>query len=254
MRYLILGIFVWACQGVTGQNLLDEQGRKTGPWTVTYPSGKKRYEATFSEGKPVGEMVRYYENGAVQARMLFDPETDRSFATFFYENGRKAAEGTYVNQEKDSVWTYYSEFDGTIRIREPYQQGKLEGTVSNYYPDGAVSEEVHWKNHQREGAWKQYYTDGSLRLESKYENDSLNGPYRVYYPNSTLEVSGTYLNNRSHGTWDFYDESGSVAYSIRYEHGLPLDQEKYLQLMNDSLERFQNLPDPGFNQEEVELY
>jgi antitoxin component YwqK of YwqJK toxin-antitoxin module len=254
MRNLILAILVWACQGVTGQNLLDNQGRKTGPWTVDYPGGKTRYEATFSEGRPVGEMVRYYENGAVQARMFFDPGTDRSFATLFYQNGQKAAEGRYMKQEKDSVWTYYSEFDGTIRIREPYRLGKLDGTVSSYYPDGAVSEEVQWKDHRREGAWKQYYTDGSLRLESRYENDSLNGPYQVFYPDSTLKVSGTYLNNRSHGIWDFYNESGSVAYSIRYEHGMPLDQEKYLQLMSDSLERFQNLPDPGINQEEIELY
>jgi len=244
VKYVICSILLSVFLGVNGQNRLDEQGRKTGPWKVDYPDGKTRYEATFKEGKPVGEMVRYYENGAVQARMEFDSSGIRSFAILYYKNGSKAAEGWYLNQEKDSVWTYFSEFDGTVRIREPYLQGKLEGNVSRYYPTGEVSEEVAWKGHRKEGAWKQYYTDGSLRLEGAYRNDSLNGPYRVYYPDSTLKVKGTYLENVSHGTWDFYDDQGSVAYSIEYEHGLAIDQEKYLQLMQDSLERFQNLPDP----------
>lgn len=227
-----------------GQNQLDDQGRRTGPWKVEYPNGKTRYEATFKEGNPVGEMVRYYENGAVQARMQFDSSGLRSYATLYYKNSRKAAEGWYVNQEKDSVWTYFSEFDGTVRIREPYLEGKLEGNVNRYYPGGEVSEEVAWKQGQKHGDWNQYYTDGSLRLKSSYKNDSLNGLYRVYYPDSTLKVSGTYLDNQSHGMWDFYDETGSVVYSIEYEHGRALDQEKYLQLMQDTLAGFQNLPDP----------
>jgi antitoxin component YwqK of YwqJK toxin-antitoxin module len=244
MKYLLISIALFVFYGASGQNQLDEQGRKTGPWKVDYPSGKTRYEAVFKEGKPVGEMIRYYENGAVQARMDFDSTGMRSYTTLYYQNGSKAAEGWYLNQEKDSVWTYFSEFDGTVRIREPYLGGKLEGNVNRYYPTGEVSEEVSWKEGQKHGDWNQYYTDGSLRLRSRYENDSLNGLYQVYYPDSTLKVSGTYLDNLSHGTWDFYDEEGSVAYSIEYEHGVALDQEKYLQLMQDTLARFQNLPDP----------
>ena len=63
----------------------------------------------------------------------------------YYESGKAAAEGIYVNQVKDSVWTYYSEFDGSVRIRETYREGKLEGMSKHYYPGGEISEEVHWK-------------------------------------------------------------------------------------------------------------
>jgi len=190
-------------------------------------------------------MTRYYDDGVLQASMVFDSSGIRSFATLFYKNGKKAAEGWYLNQEKDSVWTYYSEYDGTVRIREPYQEGKLNGKASSYYPDGAVSEEVNWKAGEKQGEWNQYYTDGSLRLKARYENDDLNGLYQVFYADSTPKVSGNYLDNNSHGLWDFYDETGSVIYSIEYEHGRALDQEKYLRMMQDSLERFQDLPDPG---------
>lgn len=246
MKYLITAIWLlattlaWAQE----QNQLDEQGRKTGPWKVDYPNGVTRYKGCFLEGRPVGDMVRYYENGAVQARMKFDTLEDRSFTELYYENGKKAAQGWYVNKEKDSVWTYFSEFDGTVRIREPYLNGKLHGTATSYYPSGEVSEEIQWDQDQKEGPWKQYYVDGSLRLESNYEGNRLEGTYKVFYPDSSLKVSGTYRENKSQGTWDFYDETGSVAYSVEYRDGRPVDQERYLQLMQDTLKRFQDLDLP----------
>lgn len=224
-------------------NRLDDQGRRTGPWKVEYPDGSTRYTATFVEGRPVGEMVRYYDNGAVQARMVFDSATDRSYTRLYYENGKIAAEGWYVNREKDSVWTYYSEFDGTVRIREPYNQGKLHGTVRSYFPSGPVSEEMEWKDGVKQGEWKQYYDDGSLRLESWYEQGMLNGPYRVYYPDSILKVKGTYGNDRSEGMWEFYDQSGTVLYAIEYRKGMPVDQEQFMEMMQDSMLRFQEILD-----------
>ena len=269
MKYLIIAIGIWAMTSLQGQeptgqeptgqiretieqgkdpvstaqNQLDAQGRKTGHWRVEYPDGDVRYEATFVEGRPVGEMVRYYENGQVQARMHFDSAADRSYTRLYYQNGKPAAEGWFVNREKDSVWTYYSEFDGTVRIREPYTGGKLQGKVESYFPSGEVSEEVAWKNHQKEGDWKQYYSDGALRLESGYKENQLEGPYRVYYPDSTLKVHGTFKENKSQGTWEFFDESGNMLYAIEYEQGRPVDQEQFQQMMQDSLLRFQDIQD-----------
>ena len=229
---------------LSGQNLLDEQGRKTGPWKVEYKNGGLLYEANFLEGKPVGEMVRYYESGAVRARMMFDAREDCSFTRLYYENGKKAADGWYVHQKKDSLWTYFSEFDGTVRILEPYQDGNIHGTVKSYYPSGVISEEVTWQQNMKHGPWKQYYEDGSLRLESRYENDMLHGPFEVFFPDSTIKIRGTYLENKSEGIWSFHDETGLEAYSIEYQKGKAVDQEKYLQMMQDSLQQIDLILEP----------
>lgn len=244
MRTILIGFIALFALSLQGQNLLDDQGRKTGPWKVEYPNGKTLYEATFQKGIPVGEMVRYYENGGIRARMDFDSTEDRSFTTLYYKNGRQAAAGWYVQQLKDSVWTYYSEIDGTVRIREPYHHGNLHGKVQRYYPSGLPSEEVSWKMNNRNGPWVQYYEDGSRRLESQYENDTLNGPYEVFYADSTLKVRGRYLDNLNHGTWSFYDENGSEVYTIEYVKGKAVDQEKYDQLVQDSLNRFELIAEP----------
>ena len=151
------------------QNLVDEEGRKTGHWKVNYPNGRTLYEADFVEGKPHGEMLRYHESGLVRARMIFEAGSQRSYTHLYYESGKPAAEGWFVDQSKDSIWTYYSEFDGSVRIRESYVNGKLHGLSLSYYPNGGTSEELEWKQNVKDGAWNQYYKNGVPRLSGNYK-------------------------------------------------------------------------------------
>ena len=247
LRALCIGLLLWPGFLLQGQNQLDDQGRKTGPWKVEYPNGMTQYEGEFVEGRPVGEMLRYYENGGLRARILFDAASSRSYAYLFYSDGRPAAEGIYVDQLKDSVWTYYSEFDASVRIREPYVMGELQGPSQRFYPDGQVSEEVDWKGNIKDGSWKHYYLNGTLRLSGQYEKGLLQGTYEVYYPDGTIEIRGEYLDNKSHGNWRFYDESGQEVYAIEYRNGSPADMEKYELWMQDSLlKKFDAPVEPEF--------
>lgn len=230
---LLLGGFaLW------GQNLLDEQGRKIGHWKVDHPNGKTLYEAEFVEGLPVGEMIRYYKSGPIQARMMFDASGERSYTRMFYPNRKLAAEGWFVKQQKDSVWTYYSSSDGSVRIREPYKNGKLQGMVRFYYTNGKVSQEIEWENHKKQGLWKQYYPSGSLRLSAHYRNDQLYDSYLVYYANGKPEVRGEFLDSQSHGIWSYFDESGEELISLEFLNGIPVDREKYNQWMQETLEKY----------------
>jgi antitoxin component YwqK of YwqJK toxin-antitoxin module len=239
MRFTIfISIILAGNLTISGQNQLDEQGRKSGHWKVDHPNGRTLYEADFVEGHPVGEMIRYYENGAVRARMMFDSAGIRSYTRMFYPSRKPAAEGWFLNQQKDSVWTYYSPSDGSVRIREPYQNGKLHGIVRNYYNSGQVSEEAQWAYGQKQGPWKQYYQTGATRLSAHYRDDLLNGSYKVYFADGTLKIKGELLDSRSHGTWSYYDESGEELISLEYLNGIPVDREKYNQWMQDTLEKY----------------
>lgn len=248
IRVHLLFLFLIIALPMAGQNQLDEQGRKTGPWKVDYPNGRTLYEATFLEGKPVGEMIRYYDNGGIRARMMFDSILDRSYTHLFYPGGKKAAEGWHVEQKKDSVWTYYSQFDGSIRIREPYVNGMLHGIVTLYYSSGEISEKVSWEEQKKQGAWIQYFNTGQVRLKSAFKDDQLSGPYEVFYPDGTLKVRGANVENKSNGTWTFYDETGEEVYALEYVAGKPLDQEKYDQWVQDTLSKYEILLEPESNQ------
>ncbi len=243
-RALPICLLLFGVLALQGQNLEDREGRKTGHWKVDYPNGKTLYEADFVEGRPVGEIVRYYENGAVKARMIFEPGGGRSQTRLFYRSGKPAAEGWYVKQVKDSVWTYYSEFDGSVRIREPYLDGKLEGVVRSYYPSGEISEEVEWKQNAKDGSWNQYYKNGAPRLSGHFKNGLLQGSYEVYFSNSTIKIRGSYLKNKSHGTWRYYNETGEEIYALEYQNGAPSDREKYELWIQDSLKKYIVVTEP----------
>ena len=230
-----------------GQNLVDGEGRKTGHWKVEYPNGKIHYEADFEKGNPVGEMVRYYESGGLRARMLFETGSKRSYVYLFYTNAKPAAEGWYVDQVKDSVWTYYSEFDGSVRIRETYLDGKQHGLSSSYYQGGKISEEVEWKDNVKDGAWTQYYSNGNPRLSGHYKGGLLHGSYEVFFSNNTIEISGNYLDNLSNGAWRFYDETGKEVYVLEYVNGIPADIEKYELWVQDSLMKYEVVSEPETN-------
>lgn len=242
MRLRIFIALILGCGlSIAAQNQLDEQGRKTGHWKVDYPNGRALYEAEFKEGRPVGLMIRYYENGAVRARMNFDSTGTRCYARMLYQSGKQAAEGWYLNQKKDSVWTYYSPVDGSVRIREPYYKGKLQGMVRNYYPSGRVSEEIEWDNNVKQGEWKQFYDNGVTRLSSHYENDLLHGMYKVYFGNSKIKICGEHLNGKINGTWSYFDETGKELVSHEFVNGIPVDRESYNQWIHDTLEKYQNI-------------
>ncbi len=244
IRALFICLLLSALPALQGQNQVDEEGRKTGHWKVEYPNGKTQYEADFVEGRPHGEMIRYYEKGGIRARMQFEAEGSRSFTQLYYESGKLAAEGIYVNQVKDSVWTYYSEFDGSVRSREDYLAGKQEGMSQSYYPSGEISEEVQWKQNEKDGSWKQYYTNGVQRLSAYFEKGQLQGSYELYFSNGHIKIRGTYLNNRSHGTWRFYDESGKEIFALEYVNGTPADWEKYNNWINDTLKKYEVVAEP----------
>ena len=244
IRLLLICLLLSTFPALQGQNQVDEEGRKTGHWKVEYPNGKTQYEADFMEGRPHGEMIRYYEKGGIRALMQFEADGSRSFTQLYYENGKLAAEGLFVNQVKDSVWTYYSDFDGSVRIREVYLEGKLEGMSQSYYPSGEISEEVKWKQNEKDGSWKQYYTNGVQRLSAHHEKGQLQGSYELYFSTGHIKIRGTYLNNRSHGTWRFYDENEKEIIALEYVNGTPADWEKYNNWVNDSLKKYEVVAAP----------
>jgi len=234
---------------LSAQNQTDKQGRKTGHWVVTYENGKTQYEADFVEGKPVGLMLRYDKHGQLTARMLFSATTDRCDAILYYPGEKKAAEGIFLGKSKDSTWNYYAEEDGSLRIRESWKNGALEGDFIRYYPNGQVSDQTAWKNGVREGRWVQYFENGALKHEGGFVKGLKEGPFKAYYPDGTPELEGSYKNDLFDGNWNYYDEEGQLALTLEYKEGQILNEDALIgkdeELLKKIEENTGNMPDPA---------
>jgi len=245
-------VYLQTCSNISDTvfNRVDEKGLKQGPWKKYYPNGNLNYTATFKDDKPVGTLKRYFESGNIKATMNFNAAGNLAEAKLFYEDGQLAAEGYYYGSLKDSLWKYYSYFEGTVISDEIFNKGKKHGISHKYYPNGNITEKIEWKNDIKDGNWEQYYEDSSLRLKGRYLNDELSGDIIVYYPDGKIQIKGYYLNGERHGKWSFYDKEGGLNYEANFINGkaeneemLNEKQQDYFKKIDENIGKFKE-PEP----------
>jgi antitoxin component YwqK of YwqJK toxin-antitoxin module len=231
-------------------NQSDNQGRKQGYWRVTYENGKIKYQGFFKDNKPLGEMKKYYESGALKAIQEFTNDK-KSKVKLYYQNGVLAGEGNFIESEKDSIWKYYSYYDKTLILDEKYIKGVKEGYSRKYYVNGNIAEEILWHNNLKQGPWNQYYNDGTRKLSANYINDIRNGSFQTFYPGGKIETKGNFENNVMQGEWSYYDENGKVKTKIIYMNGVAKNADEiqkqdneYFKLIDNNKGKF---PEPDEN-------
>jgi len=220
-------------------NQLDEHGRKTGYWITFYPGGKVKYEGYFVNDMPVGEFKRYYPGGILQAEMIYSEDSGSAYARLYYENGKPAAEGRYLDKNKDSTWNYYSMFDGQLIMKENYKEGRREGESLKFYSNKNVSERIVFVNDERNGVWEQFFSDGTLRLRGHYQNNNREGEFNSWTGNGNPSISGHYYNGVMHGRWTYYDEKGEVEIVVEYNNGIMIPDKEYEKKQDEFSRRVQ---------------
>jgi hypothetical protein len=110
IKHLALSVIIFlTCFSLSAQeNRTDASGLKQGPWIKKYANGNILYQGAFKDDKPVGEFKRYYEDGTPKAVLSYDESGLKAGAVFFHPDGKRAAEGTYIDKKKEGVWKYYS--------------------------------------------------------------------------------------------------------------------------------------------------
>lgn len=207
-------------------NRMDEKGRKQGFWRKQDSLGRKIYEGHFKDGFPAGEFRYYYTNGKLKTISVVSQHGKIAKTVSFFTNGRKMAEGSYLNEKKDSIWKFYREEDGLLISEENYHAGKKNGISKTFSDEGKVLEVVNWVAGLRNGPWEQFYTDGKLRLRAGYLNDEKCGPFKTFAFSGQPMVTGTYTAGHMDGKWTYYDDKGKVTKREFYSNGILLKIEE----------------------------
>ncbi len=228
---LIISLLAFVFSGFIAQesarNQTDDKGKKQGFWKKYDEMGYVRYEGHFKDDIPIGEFKYYYPDGEIRAISIIFDEGHKSNTRLFHRNGKLMAEGMYVDQKKDGVWKYYSEFDGILLSTESYVETLKQGVWQQYYPDKTIAETLIYENDVRQGIWRQFFTDATLKLEGTYLNDQKEGFFKIYHPNGQIEVSGLYHNGLKNGLWTEFDENGKKLNEKVYDMGKLVSEMNY---------------------------
>ena len=224
---LFLGIGTLAiAQPGAPLNQKDGRGLKQGTWSRTWAdSDKLRYTGQFKDDKPVGRFTYYAKSGQVESIVDHHATGNASHARHFHPNGKLMAEGRYVGEAKDSIWTYF-DGDGRKRSAETWKSGVQDGEQTTWTADGKVAERVHLKGGKRHGALEQYYPGGQLQHKSTYVNGEPEGLMTWYYASGKKEIEGKAVNGDRDGSWYYFHEDGSVQIQVLYAQGTYVKDRK----------------------------
>ncbi len=76
--------------------------------------------------------------------------------------------------------------NGEVRMEvEVDSKGIRNGLYREYYSNGTIKAEGHYKDDKMEGEYKEYYEDGTLSIDATFKADSIFGDYISYYPNKS---------------------------------------------------------------------
>ena len=215
---MLLAICAFAQPG-SAPNKTDSKGLKQGLWQKFYPTDTMHYQATFVDGKPVGELIRFYEDGSLQAIVNYDKDGVERAELFYPETGEVMAQGNYKNQKRDSIWLFFSD-RGVLTSSESYKNGEKDGITTIYYADGSVSEKITYKNDVKNGEWLQFFEDGTPKLKSNVvDGIKYTGEYISYFSSGKLLQKGKYVDGLKHGSWYNYNEDGSIEIIYVYRFG-----------------------------------
>ena len=189
------------------KNHTDEMNRKQGKWVVFDDMGTKKYEGQFKDNIPFGTFKYFYGDGKQKAVSVFSNNGVTTHTKTFHHDGNLMAEGKYVDQKKDSIWHYYSQYDGILLSEEIYENKIKKGVWRTFYPEQKVAEEMSYFADQKHGPWVQYYTDGSIKMKGQYKNDG------------KIETKGVYSNSLKEGIWQTFDEEGELLKEETYSKG-----------------------------------
>ena len=217
---IILVTGIPAAMAQQGQNRTDGQGRKQGTWVKTDTAGRKVYSGQFRDNIPIDTFRYFYPDGKLKTISVFSEKGKKVTSESFFPNGKPMAKGIYRDEKKDSLWQFFSEYDGTLVSEEIYRNGIKDGTSKVYFPEGGVSEITTWSGGTREGLWETYYTDGKVKMKGAYHGGDKSGPFVFYYNSGKVMITGSYAAGHQDGVWIYYSADSEVARTEKYDKGI----------------------------------
>jgi antitoxin component YwqK of YwqJK toxin-antitoxin module len=216
-----------ALESVTKKIYYDED------WRVTTANYAAYYRlVTLDEtGKPKGLVTDYYISGEKQWQgyvTYMDPE-DNNFdvteglCTWFYKNGKKAAEVTKLEGREHGIYKTWTE-DGKLESEKEYKYGILHGPFKTWFADGKPAILQNYADGLLDGKQIQYLPDGRMSLN---ENFVAGNPVKPCYTmlqedNSILEVcTEVFSQQKNVFPWK-YSVSSATKHFIDSKQGLQL--------------------------------
>ncbi len=136
---------------------------------------------------------------------------------------RILARGEFRNGNLNGKCTGKTE-SGHLYFVEPYKNGLMHGTKTQYYPSGAKYMDLECTNGVPNGQNRIYYEDGTVASIITFKNGVLHGQHATYFPNGSPCVEAENVNGQAEGLRRHYLPSGRRSGTTHWREGRQVDQ------------------------------
>ncbi len=187
------------------------------------PSGKPVTSKTLKCGEEINETI-YYKHGKTEIQYTYKNGMLDKYYNYSY-NGKKLAEGNYLNDEKHGDWNFYYE-NGQLEYKVKYVADKREGVSLSYYDNGQLETKCNQYQNERIGPCSYYDRQGELQMIKFYKPEY--GAYAYTYQMPDGRISDTIkIDKKSEFELKSYFKNGKPAVIQQYKMGFYEGQNTY---------------------------
>lgn len=89
-----------------------------GDYIEKYPNGITKKRGYISGGLASGEWLYFYDDGKPWSKGHYHNGVRTGYGVSWYQNGQKSSEGYYNNGKPVGVWSYWSEANHTLMVKD----------------------------------------------------------------------------------------------------------------------------------------
>ncbi|MCG9719749.1 toxin-antitoxin system YwqK family antitoxin [Shewanella sp. Isolate7] len=209
-----------ALEKVNGRfHLRDEAEPYSGKAKYFADEGWLKQQATLHQGKLNGELVSFYETGAIE---VVEPYVDgqlEGVTRVYLEDGTLNKTIPYHNGLKERTEAHYGFEGGLLSKSIEYRQGKRNGWSTSYWDPDRLRNRIHYVDDLRDGLWQQY-SFGKVVIEGPMVKDKEEGEWRSYFQDTDiLKGIAHFKAGKLHGEVTEFYQNGAKECIEYYDSG-----------------------------------
>jgi antitoxin component YwqK of YwqJK toxin-antitoxin module/TolA-binding protein len=197
----------------------NENEEREGRWTWYFKDGTVKEVIDYEKGIAQGKNLIYYKDGSLSIDAEGkDQKLDGAY--LYYQKGGALSQKKYFKEGKlnGPYVSYFAVGEILPEFNIQYKNDSIQGTLIEYYSNGAIYKESFYNKGILEKE-KKYYIDGTLNEENNFKNGRLDGPYAIYHPNKQLAQEGQAIDGDYEGLIKTYYRDGQLESEFTYEKG-----------------------------------
>lgn len=194
------------------------QGKLVRGYTVYYPDGKvEKKVGQDALGRQDGISSTYYPDGTLETQGNWRAGLPEGLHKEFHSTGKLRVALEYRNGKSIDGPVQSFDESGILSTSYELRDGKMEGELLIYYPDGKIASRRQVIKGKFNGVSIDYFSDGAVRSSMSMADDLPVGEVLEFYPAGTVQIQQQYDSKGKLRNTRRYNAQGLLVLERRWD-------------------------------------